>query len=107
MHLHVHLMPNGISVSNQLDQSISILRIAKWFIMVQISQTKEHNFQSLCVNFFYYHLFSFLVILLCVFVILAENKRCGFVLFDLILNVPSTIFQLNRDGSSWVEPILS
>ena len=27
-------------------------------------------------------------------------------LFDLILNVPSTIFQLNRDGSSWVEPVL-
>ena len=24
-------------------------------------------------------------------------------LFDLILYVPSTIFQLNRDGSSWVE----
>ena len=30
-----------------------------------------------------------------------------FVLFDLILNVPSTIFQLYRDGSSWVEPVLS
>ena len=28
-------------------------------------------------------------------------------MFDLILNVPSTIFQLNRDGSSWVEPLLS
>ena len=26
---------------------------------------------------------------------------------DLILYVPSTIFQLNRDGSSWVEPVLS
>ena len=24
--------------------------------------------------------------------------------FGLILNVPSTVFQLNRDGSSWVEP---
>ena len=30
-----------------------------------------------------------------------------FLLFDLILYVPSTIFQLNRDGSSWVEPVLS
>ena len=30
-----------------------------------------------------------------------------FVLFDLILYVPSTIFQLNREGSSWVEPVLS
>ena len=28
-------------------------------------------------------------------------------LFDLILYVPSTIYQLNRDGSSWVEPVLS
>ena len=33
---------------------------------------------------------------------------CLFVcLFDLILYLPSTIFQLNRDGSSWVEPVLS
>ena len=28
-------------------------------------------------------------------------------LFDLILYVPSTIFQLIIDGSSWVEPVLS
>ena len=28
-------------------------------------------------------------------------------LFDLILYVPSTIFQLNRDVSFWVEPVLS
>ena len=28
-------------------------------------------------------------------------------LFDFILYVPSAIFQLNRDGSSWVEPVLS
>ena len=34
-------------------------------------------------------------------------KFCLFCLFDLILYVPSTIFQLNRDGSSWVEPVLS
>ena len=38
---------------------------------------------------------------------------CNFLLFvclflvDLILYVPSIIFQLNRDGSSWVEPVLS
>ena len=30
-----------------------------------------------------------------------------FCLFDLILYVPSTIFQLYRDESSWVEPVLS
>ena len=28
-------------------------------------------------------------------------------LFDLILNVPSTIFQVYWDGYSWVEPVLS
>ena len=28
-------------------------------------------------------------------------------LFVFILYVPSTVFQLNRDGSSWVEPVLS
>ena len=28
-------------------------------------------------------------------------------LFDLILYVPSTIFQLNKDGSSWVKLFLS
>ena len=28
-----------------------------------------------------------------------------FVLFDSLR--PSTIFQLNKDGSSWVEPVLS
>ena len=28
-------------------------------------------------------------------------------LFDLILYVTSTIFQSCRDGSSWVEPVLS
>ena len=32
---------------------------------------------------------------------------CFVCLFDLILYVPSTIFQLNRNGSSWVEPVLS
>ena len=28
-------------------------------------------------------------------------------LFDLILYVPSTIFQLNKDGSYWIKPVLS
>ena len=32
---------------------------------------------------------------------------CRRFLFDLTLYVPSTIFQLNRDGSTWVEPVLS
>ena len=33
--------------------------------------------------------------------------RSQYVLFDLILYVQSTIFQLKRDGSPWVEPVLS
>ena len=36
---------------------------------------------------------------------LGEDLAC-FCLFDLILYVPSTIFQLNRDGSSCIEPVL-
>ena len=36
------------------------------------------------------------------------NNHLSFVcLFDLIFYVPSKIFQLNRDGSSWVESVLS
>ena len=45
-----------------------------------------------------------LVIFTC-FLISIRVKRLD--LFDLILYVPSTIFQLNRDGSSRVEPVLS
>ena len=41
---------------------------------------------------------------LCYFLIIFTYFLC---LFDLILYVPSTIFQLNGDGSSWVEPVLS
>ena len=32
---------------------------------------------------------------------------CPIILFDLILFVPSTIFQLYRGRSSWIEPVLS
>ena len=49
-----------------------------------------------------YMLSSVKMLLTCSFAIV-----CLFCLFDLILYVPSTIFQLNRDGSSWVEPVLS
>ena len=34
-------------------------------------------------------------------------NQCFDRLIDLILYVPSTIFQIYRDGSSWVEPVLS
>ena len=54
---------------------------------------KSHNINSLCVHHNpepFKHIKTFFVCL-----------------FDLILYVPSTIFQLYRDGSSWVEPVLS
>ena len=36
-----------------------------------------------------------------------ENNTLVVCLFDLILYVSSTIVQLYRDGSPWVEPVLS
>ena len=36
-----------------------------------------------------------------------DIEGCCFCLFDLILYVPLTIFQLYRDGSFLVEPVLS
>ena len=48
------------------------------------------------------------------YILLKTRKECDESLpvgypgqFDLILYVPSTIFQLNRNGSSWVERALS
>ena len=41
------------------------------------------------------------------FCILMDSSYFVFCLFDLILYVPSTIYQLIRDGSSWVDPVLS
>ena len=54
---------------------------------------------------------SYFVVKLCMFNILLSNYACFlfvFVcLFDFIQYVPSTIFQVNMDGSSWVEPVQS
>ena len=66
---------------------IGSLRVNSFCIMVTILQLQT--------------LFLFL------FCIMAEIHKMLVCLFDLILYVPSTIFQLNRDGSSWVEPVLS
>ena len=44
---------------------------------------------------------------LCIVEINLMDLKKIYCLFDLILCVPSTIFQLNRDGFSWVEPVLS
>ena len=40
-------------------------------------------------------------------VLLNMVSSYSYCLFDLILYIPSRIFQLCRDGSSWVEPVLS
>ena len=39
--------------------------------------------------------------------ILQSQKIVFVCLFDLMFYVPSTIFRLYRDGSSWIEPVLS
>ena len=49
--------------------------------------------------------FWYLVLLFCGH--LGDLLRSFVCLFDLILYVPSTIFQLNGDGSTKVEPVLS
>ena len=38
---------------------------------------------------------------------ICQGKVHAFCLFDLILYIPSTISQIKRDGSTWVEPVLS
>ena len=60
------------------------------------------NCSMFCSTLLYVHS-SFAIILM------GKRELVAFVCFllDLILYVPSTIFQLNRDGSSWVEPVLS
>ena len=69
-------------ISNRLDGSISPERFVDTFCIINrfLPINNEKYFRSL------------------------DKCVC---LFDLILYVPSTIFQLNRDGSSWVEPVLS
>ena len=39
--------------------------------------------------------------------IIDTDVSFSFYFVDLILYFPSTLFQLNRDGSSWVEPVQS
>ena len=45
--------------------------------------------------------------LICVKLVCKRYEQMIVCLFDLILYVPSTIFHLYRDESSWVEPVLS
>ena len=83
------------------------------------------NIFSINVSYFYnVHIFACICIVLCLYFhahVLHPNisrylefplQETVFIsdfacLFGLILYVSSTIFQLNRDESSWVEPVLS
>ena len=76
----------------------------KKIIKLKQTNTIDNIHVDLSVNIVYF--FSFLRLALD-----AYFRRVvlfiSFCLFDLILYVPSTIFQLNRDASSWFEPVLS
>ena len=52
---------------------------------------------------------TFVLAVLTLFMLLDYLHRGSYMicLFDLILYVPSTIFQLYKDESSWVEPVQS
>ena len=85
------------------------LRLLSWLsCCVFIVLCSSHCFWGFCVGLcFGMHYFDFSS-----FVIILTRMRklvplLLLLLFDLILYVPSTIFQLYRDGSSWVEPVLS
>ena len=52
-------------------------------------------------------IFQMHIFLALIRLIIVRSKLLFVCMFDLILYVPSKIFQLYRDGSSWVEPVLS
>ena len=55
----------------------------------------------------YYNILFYCKCLLYAFPLYNVLQYNFFCLFNLIFYVPSTIFQLKRDESSWVEPVLS
>ena len=73
------------SPGNKLSPSPQLPKTPGGLLRVELTQDEERSCHLQC------HL---------------RTQAC-FCLFDLILYVPSTIFQLCRDGSSWVEPVLS
>ena len=89
---------------------ICFLHICKWCIIIFIMpQSLNHAMDAK---------FIISLIIRCPLVNLSQPLLSGlpinvpgtcnvFFGFDLILYVPSTIFQLKKDGSSWVEPVLS
>ena len=76
------------------------LKHFRWSLIVSIIQTSKLNMDP----FFSVHIFVYNDSHLSLNQQYVLPNVC---LFDLILYVPSTIFQLNRDGSSWVESVLS
>ena len=74
----------------------------------------QRGSNSVNVFFLFFFFFLFIYIYIYIFFFLVYDGRedpnatiSSFCLLDLILYVPSTIFQSNRDGSFWVELVLS
>ena len=69
------------------------------------------NYGCLIVKSKYTKITHIIIIIIIIYVIIILIHAIIIILFvclfDLILYVPSTIFQLYRNGSSWVEPVLS
>ena len=89
---------------------VTLLSLSSWCLVTVIVLCSSSWCRGLvcsvwlwCFLFILTYLFGYRFVLL-VCLIWSFKFVC---LFDLILYVPSTISQLNRDGSSWVEPVLS
>ena len=107
------LKPNGISHYYQIGQSISVLRAVGWYILFSFNSIRtscKQTVETLIRRHILWRLIWVCTVCLCpakgTLGIYGLNF-CVFFGFDLILYVPSTIFQLNREGSTWVEPVLS
>ena len=75
--------------------------VIKIFVLSIFEWSLKTGFTVFCLNFLCFNAFNLISNMTPI------KKKNTFFLFDLILYVPSTTFQLNRGGSSWVEPVLS
>ena len=86
-----------IVVDSLWDSVIVLCFVVCYFVSILVLQSSSKN------------TFLYVGLVLCRlnFCLVTNSTLLSFVLFDLILYIPSAIFQLCRDGSSWVEPVLS
>ena len=92
-YVHVWCVIKLITAPNAMKQLLTIIDIEafRWLFFILINRnilwsSLKQTFSRLVRGCYSCHCFCFV---------------------DLILYVPSTIFHLNRDGSSWVEPVLT